>query len=77
MLTVTTNGSRTQNIKQSNANQIIAATFIQNEDIYYMCTSDGIYPSVQIQGNNYIQVLYMNKNPEANSRTLQILIVYM
>lgn len=42
-----------------------------------MCVVDGIYPSVQIQGTNAVQVLYMNNTPVANSRTLKILVAYM
>ena len=77
ILSVTTNGARTQSVQQSDANQIIAATFVQNNDIYYMCAADNIYPSVQIMGTKVIQILYMNKTPEANTRTLQILVAYM
>ena len=77
ILSVTTNGSRTQSVQQSDANQIIAATLVQNNDIYYMCATDNIYPSVQIEGTKAIQILYMNKTPEADTRTLQILVVYI
>lgn len=77
ILSVTTNGARTQSVQQSDANQIIAATFVRNEDIYYMCAADNIYPSLQIIDTKVIQILYMNKTPEANTRTLQILVAYM
>ena len=77
ILSVTTNGARTQSVQQSDANQIIAATFVQNDDIYNMCAADNIYPSVQIMGTKVIQILYMNKTPKANTRTLQILVAYM
>ena len=77
ILSVTTNGSRTQTVLKNDALLIIAATFYQNDDIYYMCVSDNIYPSVQIQGTNAIQILYMNGLPVSGQRTLEIMIAYI
>ena len=42
----------------------IEATFLQNDDLYYLIVTDGIYPNISIVtgSNQYIQLLGMNKS---------------
>ena len=68
--------ARTQSVAKENANKILAAIFIQNNDIYYLSVTDGVYPSLQIMGEKAVQILYMNKAP-VTKRNLSILVAYV
>ena len=79
-ITITLTSSTGRTISQNaglSGYKLISATFVQNDDLYYTCVTDGIYPVISITSNEHIQLLGMNKNMQTSAnRNLKILCVY-
>lgn len=79
-ITITLTSSTGRTISQNagwSGYKLISATFVQNDDLYYTCVTDGIYPIISITSNDQIQLLGMNKNMQTSAnRNLKILCVY-
>lgn len=58
----------------------VAATFLQNDDLYYLTVTDGIYPNLSISTGSipYIQIIGMNKafNTVGATRNIKIRVAY-
>lgn len=56
----------------------IAASFVQNDDLYYMIVTDGIYPQASVAENGNVQIMGMNKSLTTTAnRTVKIICVYV
>jgi len=59
---------------------LIGATFVQNDDLYYLTTTDGIYPNLSIVDGTvqYVQLLGMNKSfaQVGANRTIKVRALY-
>ena len=57
--------------------KLIAATFVQNDDLYYTCVTDGIYLNLSITSQDGVQLMGMNKALATSAnRSIKVKCVY-
>ena len=77
-VTLTSASGRTITVQTAKSNyKLIGATFVQNNDLYYLSVTDGVYPALSILNNNNTQILGMNNNLSVSTnRTLVFRCIY-
>jgi len=78
---LTSSSGRTVSVTATIAGYLlIGATFVQNDDLYYLTTTDGIYPNLSVVDGTvqYIQLLGMNKSfaQVGANRTIKVRALY-
>lgn len=75
---LTSTSGRTITLQTAKTNyKLIGATFVQNNDLYYLSVNDGVYPALSVLNNNQTQILGMNNNLSVSTnRTLVIRCIY-
>ena len=77
-VTLTSASGRTITVQTAKSNyKLIGATFVQNNDLYYLSVTDGVYPALSLLNNNNTQILGMNNNLSVSTnRTLVFRCIY-